>query len=161
MVRSNAHGRSVQLAGHRLDFWTMPLRHVLIAAEDPDLAREALAGIDVEAVATPAAALERIVTSTFDLVLLDPALGGDDEGALALLHRLRTVAPDTVFVIYSAAPTVEFTVRVMRSGALDVVAKRAVPAELRSVVDRAIAHGALAREVRRLRGEIERARGIG
>jgi DNA-binding NtrC family response regulator len=105
--------------------------------------------------------LERLTGSAFDLVLLDPALGDDEDGALALLHRARTVAPDTVVVIWSAKPTVEFTVRVMRSGALDMLHKAAATAEIRSVVDRAIQHGALAREVRRLRGEVEKARGLG
>ena len=140
------------------------VRHVLIADADAaavDHAREALAGIDVEAVASAPAALERAVGAAFDLVLLDPAFGGDDDGALALLHRLRTVAPDTVVVLWSVKPTVELTVRVMRSGALDVLAKGATAAEIRSVVDRAIQHGALAREVRRLRGEIEQASGLG
>src|SRR5450432_80121 len=140
------------------------VRHVLVADGDPvgvERAREALAGLDVEAVSTPPAALERVVGSAFDLVLLDPVLGDDDDGALALLHRLRTVAPDTVVVIWSDQPTVEFTVRVMRSGALDVLDKHADGATIRSVVDRAIQHGALAREVRRLRGEVERARGLG
>jgi two-component system response regulator HydG len=94
-------------------------------------------------------------------VLFDPALGEDDDGALAILHRLRTVAPDTVVVIWSEAPTVGFAVRAMRSGALDVLKKAGDAAEIRSVVERAIAHGALAREVRRLRGEVERARGLG
>src|SRR5579862_6751061 len=142
----------------------MPIRHVLVVDGDPSgaaRAAEALTGLDVETVATPPAALERVVGSAFDLVLLDPSLGDDDDGALALLHRLRTVAPDTVAVIWSAKPTVELTVRVMRSGALDVVGKTAAPAEVRSVVDRAIQHGALAREVRRLRGEVEQARGLG
>jgi DNA-binding NtrC family response regulator len=140
------------------------LRHVLVAASDPGAvahAREALAGLHLDAVALAPDALDRVVSAAFDLVLLDPALGDDEDGALALLHRLRTVAPDTVVVIYAAQPTVEFTVRVMRSGALDVIAKTAAPAEIRSVVDRAIQHGALAREVRRLRGEVERARGLG
>src|SRR5438874_6054836 len=140
------------------------VRHVLVADAYPlgvDHARVALAGCDVEAVATGAGELDRAVSAPFDLVLLDPALGEDDDGALALLHRLRTVAPDPVVVIYSSRPTVEFTVRAMRSGALDVVDKAAAAAEIRSVVDRAIQHGALAREVRRLRGEVERARGLG
>ena len=142
----------------------MPVRHVLVADGDPigaARACEALAGLDVETVATPPAALERVVGSAFDLVLFDPGLGDDDDGALALLHRLRTVAPDTVVVIWSERPTVEFTVRVMRSGALDVLDKHSDVASIRSVVDRAIQHGALAREVRRLRGEVERARGLG
>jgi two-component system, NtrC family, response regulator HydG len=142
----------------------VPLRHVLVVDADPQsLAHEmgALAGLDVEAVTTAPAALDRVVGSTFDLALLDPALGGDDDGALALLHRLRTLAPDTVVVIASDKPTIEFTVRAMRSGALDVLDKAADAATIRSAIDRAISHGALAREVRRLRGEVERARGLG
>ena len=139
-------------------------RHVLIVDADPgtvaDVTR-ALAGMDVEAVATPSTAFERVVGSSFDALLLDPVLGEDDDGALSLLHRLRTVAPDTVVVIWSASPTVEFAVRAMRAGALDVLKKSSEDAAIRSVVDRAISHGALAREVRRLRGEVERARGLG
>ncbi|MCX5748561.1 MAG: sigma-54 dependent transcriptional regulator [Proteobacteria bacterium] len=123
-------------------------------------ARHALVGMDLEVVATPAAALDRIVTSPFDLALLDPLLcGDDDDAALAVLHRLRTVAPDTVVALWCTHPTVAFAVRAMRAGALDVLKTTAADAEVRSVVERAIAHGALAREVRRLRSEIDRARG--
>jgi two-component system response regulator HydG len=139
------------------------VRHVLIVDADAGTiayGTGALAGMDVEAVATPVAALERVTGSAFDAVLFDPALGEDDDGALALLHRLRTVAPDTVVVIWSAEPSVAFAVRAMRAGALDVLKKTAEGAEIRSVVERAISHGALAREVRRLRGEVEKARGL-
>jgi len=142
----------------------MGVRHVLIVDSDASTIAHgtgALAGMDVEAVATPIAALERVVGSAFDAVLLDPALEEDDDSALGLLHRLRTVAPDTVVVIWSESPTVGFTVRAMRAGALDVLKKSSDGAEIRSVIERAIAHGALAREVRRLRGEIEKARGLG
>jgi DNA-binding NtrC family response regulator len=152
------------------------VRHVLVVDADPaaiSYAHTSLPGMELEAVSTSGAALERVVGSTFDAVLLDPALGsvlgsalgsalGDgDDGALALLHRMRSIAPDTVVVIWSDQPTVGFAVRAMRAGALDVLKKTAEPAEIRSVVDRAITHGALAREVRRLRGEVERARGLG
>jgi DNA-binding NtrC family response regulator len=140
------------------------VRHVLVVDAVPDTVAYAVAslpGMELEAVATPAAALERVVGSAFDAVLLDPVLGDGDDGALALLHRMRTVAPDTVVVIWSEAPTVGFAVRAMRAGALDVLKKTADSAEIRSVVERAISHGALAREVRRLRGEVERARGLG
>jgi two-component system, NtrC family, response regulator HydG len=140
------------------------VRHVLIVESDvaaSDHAVAALAGIDVERVATPVQALDRIVGSPFDLLLFDPGLADEDDAALALLHRFRTVAPDTVVVIWSDQPTVAFAVRAMRAGALDVLKKSASDEEVRSVVDRAIVHGALAREVRRLRGEVERARGLG
>ncbi|MGE3543613.1 MAG: sigma-54-dependent transcriptional regulator, partial [Kofleriaceae bacterium] len=141
-----------------------PVRHVLIVDADPgtvSTAQAALTLMDVEAVSSAPAALERVVGSTFDVVLLDPALGDDDDGALALLHRMRTVAPETVVVIWSELPTVGFAVRAMRSGAHDVLKKGAEAVEIRSVVERSITHGALAREVRRLRGEVERARGLG
>jgi DNA-binding NtrC family response regulator len=140
------------------------VRHVLVVDADHDAvayAKASLPGMELEAVGTPAGALERVVGSTFDVVLLDPDLGDGDDGALALLHRMRTVGPDTVVVIWSGQPTVGFAVRAMRAGALDVLKKSAAAAEIRSVVERAIAHGALAREVRRLRGEVERARGLG
>jgi DNA-binding NtrC family response regulator len=140
------------------------VRHVLVVdadAETASAASAALEGIDVESVATPAAALERLVAFTFDAVLLDPSLGDDEDSALALLHRFRTVAPDTVVIMWSEQPTVGFAVRAMRAGALDVLKQTAAAAEVRSVVERAISHGALAREVRRLRGEVERARGLG
>jgi two-component system, NtrC family, response regulator HydG len=140
------------------------VRHVLVVDADAAavaLAHAALPGMQIDAVASPVVALDQVVGSPFDAVLLDPALGESEDGALALLHRLRTVAPDTVVVIWSDAPTVGFTVRAMRAGALDVLKKTAEPGEVRSVVERAISHGALAREVRRLRGEVERARGLG
>ena len=140
------------------------VRHVLIVDADPDAlayAKTSLPGMELEAVATAPAALDRVVSSPFDAVLLDPELGDGDDGALALLHRMRTVAPDTVVVMWSDQPTVAFAVRAMRAGALDVLKKAADGAEIRSVVERAITHGALAREVRRLRGEVERARGLG
>ena len=139
------------------------MRHVLVVDLDPQgsgLARAPLAGFEVEAVTDIPAGLDRVVHAPFDVVLFDPAFGEDDDGALALLHRFRTVAPDTVVVIWCDAPTVAFAVRAMRAGALDVLKKTADPAEIRSVVERAIQHGALAREVRRLRGEVDRARGL-
>jgi DNA-binding NtrC family response regulator len=139
------------------------VRHVLVVDADRDTVAYAIAslpGMEIEAVATASAALERAVGSAFDAVLLDPGLGDGDDGALALLHRMRTVG-DTVVVIWSAQPTVGFAVRAMRAGALDVLKKTAAADEIRSVVERAISHGALAREVRRLRGEVERARGLG
>ena len=98
------------------------LRHVLIVdAHDEIVARTraALTGIEVEAVTSIASAFDRIVSSTFDVVLFDPELGGEEDGALALLHRMRTIAPDSVVVMWIEEPTVGFAVRAMRAGALD------------------------------------------
>ena len=154
-------GPTVQRRGHRIDFWTV--RHVLVIDRDPasaELAKTALPDHDVDAVTAVAGALEQLHAEPHDLVLLDPALGDDDDGALALLHRIRTVSADAVVVIWMERPTVQFAVRAMRAGALDVLNKHADAAEIHSVVERAIQHGSLAREVRRLRGEVDRARGL-
>ena len=151
---------SIGYAGSVVD----AVRHVLVVDADQNAVSyvtASLEGMEIEAVATAAAALERVVGSSFDAVLLDPALGDGEDWALAVLHRMRTIAPDPVVVIWSDQPTVGFAVRAMRAGALDVLKKTAGAVEIRSVVDRAITHGALAREVRRLRGEVERARGLG
>ncbi len=139
------------------------MRHILVIDRDParaEIARQPLQEHLLDIENTLPDALDQLASAPFDLVLLDPALGEDDDGALALLHRIRTVAPDAVVVIWMEQPTVAFAVRAMRAGALDVLNKNADAAEIRSVVDRAIAHGSLAREVRRLRGEVDRARGL-
>ena len=140
------------------------LRHVLIVDAHDEIVertRVALHGLEVEAVPSIVSALDRIVSSTFDVVLFDPELGGDEDDSLALLHRMRTLAPDSVVVMWIEEPTVGYAVRAMRAGALDVLKKSAQAPEIRSVTERAISHGALAREVRRLRGEVEAARGLG
>jgi two-component system, NtrC family, response regulator HydG len=139
-------------------------RNILVIDPDPVTARlaaDALQLPGLEIVGGAVEALERIVSLPWDVALLDPACAGDDDAALNLLRRLRTLAPDTVVIMWCADPTVAFTVRAMRGDALDVVRKHAAPEEVRGVVERAISHGALAREVRRLRGEVERARGLG
>src|SRR3954469_8042325 len=99
---------SVQLNGQCLDSWTASarlvdmelatvnaVRHVLVVdatVASIGAARAALGGMDLEAVDSPTAALERIVMTPFDVALLDPTLcGPDDDAALAILHRLRTV----------------------------------------------------------------------
>src|SRR3954471_21824212 len=86
---------SIRYAGRVLN----AVRHVLVVDADPDAissANTSLSGMELEAVSTSSAALERVVGSTFDAVLLDPALSEGDDDALALLHRMRTIAPDTV-----------------------------------------------------------------
>ncbi len=139
-------------------------RNILIIDPDPTtaaLAVDALQGPGVEVARGAAEAIDRIVALPWDVALLDPACAGDDDAALNLLRRLRTLAPDSVVIMWCDEPTVAFTVRAMRGDALDVLRKHAAPEEVRGAVERAITHGALAREVRRLRGEVERARGLG
>src|SRR5262249_52495948 len=84
-----------------------------------------------------------------------------DDAGVARARRLRRVAPELAIVAFTAMPTVESAVAAMRAGAFDVLRKTAGAGELRAAIDRAAEHGNLAREVRRLRQEVDKARGLG
>jgi two-component system response regulator HydG len=146
-----------------------PVRQVLVVDDEshiPKLVALLLGdGYHVDAAAGAQAAFERIHATPYDAVLLeidvDDGAGGGDEHGLAVLCRLRKQAPDLAVLVFAAQPTVASTVAAMRAGAFDVLRKTAGADELRGAVNRAVEHGNLAREVRRLRGEVERARGLG
>ena len=145
-----------------------PLRQVLVVDDEPHIPKLVGlllgAGHQVDVATTPAAAFERIHATPYDVVLLEVEVeDGDDalDGGLAVLRRLRKQSPDLAIVVFTAQPTVASTVAAMRAGAFDVLRKTAGADELRAAVNRAIEHGNLAREVRRLRSEVERARGLG
>ena len=143
-------------------------RNVLLLDTDPnagELLSDCLAPAIIEQFTNIELAFERLTAVAWDAVVFDPYVDQvgepQDDLALGLLRRIRTAAPDAVALPWCITPTVTFAVRAMRGGALDVLRKVAGDGDIRRSVDRAIAHGALSREVRRLRGEVERARGIG
>jgi two-component system, NtrC family, response regulator HydG len=140
-------------------------RHILVLDKDQrayDLLFQALSPAVIDVVTTSAAAIDKLVSYSWDAIVFDPYADElNDDAALTLLRKIRTAAPDTVAVPWCDLPTVSFAVRAMRGGALDVVRKDTNSDDLRRTIERAMAHGALSREVKRLRGEVERARGIG
>jgi len=104
-------------------------------------------------------ALALIHETPYDAVLVDEDL--PDMGGFELLRRIRRAAPDLSLILFAADARVEKAVEAMRSGAHDYLRKTVSAAELRGAVERAAERGNLAREVRRLRSEVERARGLG
>jgi two-component system response regulator HydG len=103
--------------------------------------------------------IEQLHNAPYDVVLLAeelPELTGID-----LLRKLRKLAPDLAVILFTARANVRTAVDAIRLGAFDYLRKSATSSELRGAVNRAVTHGSLAREVRRLRSEIERARGLG
>jgi two-component system response regulator HydG len=145
-----------------------PARQVLVVDDEPHIARLVALllgdGYQVDGASTTDAALVRLHGSPYDAVLLevDRDTAGDDDGdGLGGLRRLRAAAPDVALLVFTALPTVHATVAAMRAGAFDVLRKTAGADELRAAVNRAVDHGNLAREVRRLRSEVDRARGLG
>ena len=139
-----------------------PVRQVLVVDDEvhiPKLVALLLGeGYHVDAAPTAQEAFERLHATPYDAVLLE--IDADDHD-LAMLRRLRKQAPELAVLVFAAQPTVASTVAAMRAGAFDVLRKTAGADELRAAVNRAVEHGNLAREVRRLRSEVERARGLG
>jgi DNA-binding NtrC family response regulator len=110
------------------------------------------AGHEVVARGAGAAAVETLDTERFDLVLTDLMMPGVD--GMAVLAAARRACPEAPVVLMTAYATVETAVAAMRSGAWDYVAKPFSMQELRVVIDRALEHGRLAQENRRLRREL-------
>ncbi len=139
-----------------------PQPQVLVVDAEPHIARLVALllgdGHVVDAAADARRALERLQAVPYDVILVDLEL---PDGGVALVERLRTAAPDLAVVALAAAPTLQSAVAAMRHGAFDVLRKTVSGDELRAAIERAMRHGALAREVRRLRDEVDRARGLG
>jgi len=136
---------------------------VLVVDREPQIPRliAALLGADyaVESAASSAQALDKIHATPYDVVLADEALPGVD--GIDLLRKFRRLSPDLSVILLTARASVEGAVSAMRLGAFDYLRKTVSANELRAAVQRAAKHGSLAREVRRLRSEVDRARGRG
>jgi NtrC-family two-component system response regulator AlgB len=78
-------------------------------------------GHDVETAADGSRALEAIRRKRFEVVLSDVRMAEMD--GLALLHEVKSSAPDTVFVLMTAYATVKQSVEAMRAGAYDYLVK--------------------------------------
>ncbi len=134
---------------------------VLLADDQADV-REALRlllkaeGIASVGVADPAAALEAARKREFACALIDGNYSRDTtsgEEGLALLERLRQLAPDVPVVVMTAWGNVPLTVAAMRRGAADFIEKPWDNARLLAVLRAQIALSAAARRQRHLEAE--------
>jgi two-component system, NtrC family, response regulator HydG len=137
-------------------------RRILVVDDEPQIPRLVGAllgeGYRVEGAGSASEALARLEDTPFDVVLTDLAMPELD--GIELMRRARRRDPDTPFLLLTAQASIETAVTAMREGAFDYLTKTAGAAELRTAVERAAQHGSLQREVRRLRDEVERARGV-
>jgi DNA-binding NtrC family response regulator len=140
-----------------------PTKRVLVVDDEPQIPRlvSLLLGEGYQVDSAPSAgdALARLEDTPYDVVLSDLAM--PEMGGVELIRRARRRDPDTPVLVLTGQASVETAVEAMREGAFDYLRKTASAQELRAAVDRAAQHGSLAREVRRLRDEVERVRGTG
>jgi DNA-binding NarL/FixJ family response regulator len=116
----------------------------VLIVDDHPVVREGIGRVltaslsDVELGAADGApqAQEMMQTQTWDLVLLDLTLAGDD--GTVVLRRIRQSHPDVPVLIISMHPEEQFARRVMQAGAAGYVSKGSNPEELVRAVQRAL-----------------------
>jgi DNA-binding NtrC family response regulator len=137
---------------------------VLLVDDEPDYRRLLRLGIggghQFDEAGGAAEALERLDRAAYDVVLSDLQMAPGPDG-IELLRAVRQREIDCPFVLLTGQASVETAVRAMREGAFDYLRKTAGPDEIRAVVARALEHGRMARELLRLRTEVDAAAGAG
>jgi two-component system, NtrC family, response regulator AtoC len=112
-----------------------------------------LPGVSVDIFVDPAKGLSAALATSPELVLLDirmPGMSGEE-----VFARLHEAHPSLPIVFLTAYGSVEGAVLAMRSGAFDYLQKPFKREDLLLVVNRALSHISLQREVTRLRGRLE------
>lgn len=102
------------------------LKRVLAGASHIDLAGECGDGRK---------ALQAILKSELDLVLLDLALPGMD--GLDVLRELKARKPDLPVLVLSMYPEEQYAIRVLKEGASGYLSKESVPKDLISAIRKA------------------------
>jgi two-component system response regulator PilR (NtrC family) len=134
---------------------------ILVVDDEPSM-REFLticlrrAGHEAEAVAGGEAALERLDTHAFDLVITDLTMPGVD--GMELLRRVMQRPEPPLVIMITAFATTDTAVQAMKLGAYDYLVKPFEVDEIQVVVHRALERVDLGSENRRLRDEL---RGVG
>src|SRR5687767_4508435 len=127
----------------------------ILIVDDEELVRWSLRerlrrdGHAISEAGTAASAVEQVAAGGVDLVLLDFRLPDGD--GLAVLRRVKELAPETLVILMTAFSTVENAVEAMRLGAYHYVNKPFNLDEVALLVEKALETSRLRREVRALR----------
>lgn len=137
----------------------------ILLAEDDQVQREILcdilrsSGFNVDPCASGEEAIERLDSTTPDLLLTDLKMTGMD--GLTLLRETRRRRPDLDIVMMTAHGSVRTAVQAMREGAADYLEKPFDKDELLLVLHRALERAALQEENKRLRALVAQSVSLG
>jgi len=115
-------------------------------------------GYDVVVVERALDALERLRAEPFDLVITDVKMPG--MSGLELLGEVKTYWPEVRVIVMTGYGNAPDAVRAMQAGAATYLQKPIERDELLLVIERTLANRALAREVQRLRREVDQRYGL-
>jgi two-component system response regulator PilR (NtrC family) len=136
------------------------MKGTILVAEDEALSRRNVCrvlqeeGYQIHEAVDGRAALEVIDTIDFDVVLTDLQMPGAD--GLAVLKRVREVAPQTFVLIMTAFATVDTSVAALQLGAQDYLLKPIVFEDVLRKIHNLIEHKNLAWENQMLRREVNK-----
>ncbi|MFW5875633.1 MAG: sigma-54-dependent transcriptional regulator [Myxococcota bacterium] len=138
--------------------------HILVVDDDRSMCELVEAGLTkrgyrVEWRTRAMDALEALTGRDFDVVVTDLKL--DDMSGIALCERVVGSRPDLPVVVMTAFGSMDAAVSAIRVGAYDFITKPIEMEALAVAVGRATQHRHLSEEVKRLREEVEDARGPG
>ena len=111
-------------------------------------------GYSAEAVASGEAALARMAKRSFPVVVTDLHMPGGQTG-LDLIGAIRQRFPDTLCVLITAFATLDTSIEALKLGAYDLIQKPFRLAEMEVVLNRALDHASLLRQVRSYQEELE------
>jgi DNA-binding NtrC family response regulator len=111
-------------------------------------------GFDVSAAGAVPEALGVLARAPVDVVLSDLRMPGAD--GIELVRRLQAAAPDVPVLILTGHGSVPSAVACLKAGAADYILKPTDPDAVEVALERALRARALRREVRYLRGALER-----
>jgi DNA-binding NtrC family response regulator len=106
----------------------------------------------VESVADPWLALQRIDENGYDVLVLDIMMPKID--GLEVLQHVKERHPDVDVIMMTGLSQIQTAVKAMKLGAFDYLSKPFDPDELKLAVDRALEHQRLLRENRSLKSEV-------
>ncbi len=108
---------------------------------------------------TAEAALSALLETDFDAVVTDLNMPGTN--GIELCERASTHRPNLPVVVITAFGSLDTAVAAIRAGAYDFITKPFELEALRITLDRAVEHGRLTNEVKRLQQVVTRAQGFG
>ncbi|MGB2845809.1 MAG: response regulator, partial [Candidatus Aminicenantaceae bacterium] len=110
-------------------------------------------GYEVESSFNGKEALDKHVSQTFDLILLDLLMPG--MSGIEVLKKLKKIGTQAVIIIITAYASVESAISAMKIGAYDYIQKPFKHDELLMTIKRALEHKTLQEENLRLKDELK------
>lgn len=132
---------------------------VLIVDDEPEVRSSLLEalrmqGYSAEAAASAEEALARLAEQPFPVVLTDLHMPDGPTG-LELIAMVRQRHPDTLCVLVTAFATLDTSIEALKRGAYDLIQKPFRLSEMEVVLDRALDHARVLRQVAAYREELE------